>query len=211
MKIRYSKDEKLRKAAAESVLADKAATPTDRMAAVRCLERLENAARRRAEDREWNLPEPAPAPPAEPTIDDLVRDLESAPKGPPECPANAIGSDSSPERPPDAATVPPELPKRTELSEVTEVTVSNPPSPEYEGRCPSYNLVLCGCSRGDIAPPTAWCGDPNVAGHSIEAVHGNPFDLAKSVDIWRQQLQDEQDERRRLIAAVEREQSKNRF
>jgi len=73
MKLRYTRDERLRKTTAEAVLSDPAATPADRMGAVRSLERLELAAQRRA-----GRPKPVPpSPPAEPTVDDLVSQLEA--------------------------------------------------------------------------------------------------------------------------------------
>lgn len=74
MKLRYTKAERLRKSAAETVLSDPAATSADRMAAVRTLERLESAARRRQEDQ--------PAQPPAETVDDLVSALEKAEKRP---------------------------------------------------------------------------------------------------------------------------------
>jgi hypothetical protein len=74
MKLRYTKAERIRKAAAEALLTDPIASPADKAAALRELRYLETAAlRRRDRAEEWY----PPAPPAEPpSVDELVRQLE---------------------------------------------------------------------------------------------------------------------------------------
>jgi hypothetical protein len=54
-------------------------------------------------------------------------------------------------------------------------------------------------------------GDPNAANHSLESIHGPGLDYARSLAFWRQQVWDEEEERRRLIAQLENERAKNRF
>src|SRR5579872_6239265 len=71
---RFNKKERGRLAALESILADTATGPKERLSALRAIERIEATARRRSGERE-NLPEPAPA--TEPTVDELVSVLEA--------------------------------------------------------------------------------------------------------------------------------------
>lgn len=74
---RFTKKERARTAALESILADTATSPRERMSALRALERIEAAARRRAEAAPTN----EAAPPAQPTVDDLVSALEKVENG----------------------------------------------------------------------------------------------------------------------------------
>lgn len=78
MRIRYTKDETRRIAAANRVIDNPAAIPGETLKALRELNRLETAAERRAADRE----EFEFLAPAEPSIDQLVIELEKDKKQP---------------------------------------------------------------------------------------------------------------------------------
>lgn len=94
-----------------------------------------------------------------------------------------------------------------------------PPCP----KCRSTTACRCGWRGPDslqdqlvssfapYRPTGSWDGDPNAAGHSLEALHGAGPDFQRSALIWRQEVQDEADERARLIRQLQYEESKNRF
>jgi hypothetical protein len=229
MKLRYSKPERLRKHTAEQVLKDPAATSADRMAAVRCLERLESAARRRAEEREWNLPEPAP--PAEPTVDQLVSDLEKAEK----CSSQLI-ENKGPENDQNAINGSGASTNAGKALEVTQTATE--PKNAFCGFCQSAGqwntrypidepngVLLCPACFGKMisadalkttakaAARQSWLyekgEDPNT--FDLSAVHGTAgSDFQKSVLIWEQQAAQDAAERERLISEVERKQARDR-
>lgn len=215
MRLRLTKSERLRKQVAEAVLADKAATPADKMAAVRSLERLETAARRRLPA----LPVPPPEPePAEPSIDDLVTELErrAIPAKPVEIADSAV------------LEVPPTNTSAAEnrglKSPPTEGTENRPPQViDSEGRSEGQNETK------NVPAPTrptelpfqpirpdealqllaraAWQAQ---TGSAVPPADGLS-DFQRSQRIWAQQAQDEADERARLSRELEYERRRNSF
>lgn len=210
--------------AVESILADAATSPKERLSALRALERIESAARRRAEERESNLPEPVPAP--EPTVDQLVSDLEKAQNQPPQ-PIENKGAEND-QTAVNAVTAPPVAAKALEATQTPESTPTafcgfcsaagtwNTRWPVEEPNgvllCPTCFAKMCAADMRQTAaaslarqdPPRSWLygqgTDPNT--NDISDLRGMNRDYQNSVQIWQQQAREDAD--RQALEAAER-------
>jgi hypothetical protein len=219
-KLRYNKSERLRKKAAEQLLADLAATRADKATALRTLDRLESAARRRS-DR----PEPAPPAPPEPTIDELVSAIEKAEKQPSQV-QQKKGTEKAPfatltDAAPSTPSVTPEYLPTPESAVIDSQPADPAPADPQTAFCAfcqaggNWNtrhpvgqadgVLLCPpcfskmCSA-DMRKATAQAAarswlyetgtDPNTA--NLGAMRGGPSrDYENSVRIWEQQAADD--------------------
>jgi hypothetical protein len=92
---------------------------------------------------------------------------------------------------------------------------AQPANPDPD-RCPACRLVLCGCSRGEVPPNQVILGGPaGVDPSDLFPDALTPLNGAKggpcTADLWREQDRRDRDERRRLIAEIERQQQQQHW